>query len=860
MRCLWYIANDLDETRSIYDRTPIGLEFQTTIYGFNRPNFLKDVVFKKYLIINKSTTQLENMYFGYWSDDDLGGVQDDYVGCDTLLNLGFTYNSDNHTDHYGTAPPAIGHIFVQGPIIPASPTDSARFRDKWIRGYKNQRMTAFMLLISYWLDPWPPEDAASTMYNHLMGFVWNGNPIIDPHTGLVTKYVVPGDPVRGEGWYEGPGWPGGVDPGDRRQLISSGPFTMAPSDSQEVTIAILIAQGTDHLNSVTELKRKSQLTQFAYDINFKAAPIMDKPVLNAVPQNKGVTLYWDANTEEFNEVDKYLENQGFYDPTYTFEGYRIWQFRDLNGTEPGLLASFDIKNDVDIIYEWRIINGYPAEVVAIDGPNEGVRRSYMITENIYDQKPLNNANPYYFAVTAYAYSEFSDPSYVESEPEIIEVIPGLQKIDETFPYDSGEKIIAEHISGKGDGNVELIVIDPIALTGDEYRVIFEGEERGHLYSFINYSTNDTIIADCTSFAIDTVGAAIIDGFILKIQDTGMIEIEAVPGKNSAIKNVMEVKGPGGAELETPVDVFQHVNSTDQWEINSYYRYSYGPVDLLMQEINIHDAAGYHNYEIRFTSSGSEYYLSGATFGSTPWRKDDPKAADKVPFEIWDIGISDSDDDDIRLTIKTLDDYRSLLDDSTRVDQDGKWSRLENGDWEPIFAFFQDSIYLEPLPETSGRISIWSAASKIGKLIISGELPAEGAVIRITTWKPLSAEDVFSVVAAAPNTKDYAAAKTSLNDISVFPNPFLGTAILSGYSEQSFVRFTNLPAQVTIRIFSLAGVYVRRLEKNDENPWLDWDLKNNAGEQVSSGLYIAHLEMPNIGEKVMKLAVILEKQY
>jgi len=48
-------------------------------------------------------------------------------------------------------------------------------------------------------------------------------------------------------------------------------------------------------------------------------------------------------------------------------------------------------------------------------------------------------------------------------------------------------------------------------------------------------------------------------------------------------------------------------------------------------------------------------------------------------------------------------------------------------------------------------------------------------------------------------------------------------------------------------------------KNDDNPWLDWDLKNNAGEQVSSGVYIAHLEMPNIGEKVMKLAVILERQ-
>jgi hypothetical protein len=297
-----------------------------------------------------------------------------------------------------------------------------------------------------------------------------------------------------------------------------------------------------------------------------------------------------------------------------------------------------------------------------------------------------------------------------------------------------------------------------------------------------------------------------------------------------------------------------MNSTGEWEINSY-----GPFEDLKQFINMHDAAGYHSYEIRFTESGSEYYLTGSWFGFTPWRKDDPKAADKVPFEIWDIGRNDSVADDVRLTIKTLDDYFSMFDDSNRVDQDAKWSQLENGDWEPIIAYFVDSTYQEPLPESSGIIRD-ASRFKIGKIIINGELPAEGTVIRITTWKPLSEEDIFVVSTVKANKEDFVSAKDRLDDISVFPNPFLGTAIFSGYSEQSFVSFTNLPAQVTIRIFSLAGVYVRRIEKNDDNPWLDWNLKNNSGEQVSSGVYIAHLEMPNIGEKVMKLAVILEKQY
>ncbi len=627
---------------------------------------------------------------------------------------------------------------------------------------------------------------------------------------------------------------------------------MAPGDSQEVVITILIAMGDDHLDSISELKRKSQSVQTTYDLNFNIPPVMNKPDIAAVPADKSLTLYWETNVEAYNKLDPFLKKQGLSDSSYTFEGYRIWQFRDLEGTESRVLATYDIWNDVVEIYERRTINGFPAEVVAIYGPNEGVRRSHTVTENSYDKKPLNNANPYYFAVTAYAYSQFRDPTFIESEPEIIEVIPGLQKIDETYPYNSGEKIIADQISGNGDGLVELIVVDPDALTGDQYRVIFEGEGRDFAYSFINYTTNDTIIADCTDFYIDTVKAEIIDGFILKIQNTGREEIN-LTFNEYAIKDVLEVMGPGGINLEIPVDVIESSNSTGDWQITSYGKYG-----DLKQFINIADAIGYNNYEIRFTTNDSEYYTSGSFWGNTPWRWNDPKAADKVPFEIWDIGISDSDDDDIRLTIKTLDDYRSLLDDSIRVDQDGQWSQLENGDWEPIIAYFADSTYQVPLPETSGRIADGSRF-KIGKIIISGELPAEGTVIRITTWKPLSSEDIFVASAVKANKQDFASAKDRLDLISVFPNPFLGTALYSGYSEQSFVRFTNLPVRVTIRIFSLAGVYVRRIEKNDQNPWLDWDLKNNAGEQVSSGVYIAHLEMPNIGEKVMKLAVIQENR-
>ncbi|MCB0284161.1 MAG: hypothetical protein KDF60_16355, partial [Calditrichaeota bacterium] len=69
---------------------------------------------------------------------------------------------------------------------------------------------------------------------------------------------------------------------------------------------------------------------------------------------------------------------------------------------------------------------------------------------------------------------------------------------------------------------------------------------------------------------------------------------------------------------------------------------------------------------------------------------------------------------------------------------------------------------------------------------------------------------------------------------------------------------NLPGKVTLRIYNLAGVFVTKLEKDNASAWLDWDLKNVNGKNVASGIYIAHLDMPHIGKKVIKLALVNDK--
>jgi len=104
------------------------------------------------------------------------------------------------------------------------------------------------------------------------------------------------------------------------------------------------------------------------------------------------------------------------------------------------------------------------------------------------------------------------------------------------------------------------------------------------------------------------------------------------------------------------------------------------------------------------------------------------------------------------------------------------------------------------------------------------------------------------------------AKTQVDKINVFPNPYYGvnTEELNKYNK--FVTFSHLPDNATIRIFNLAGVHVRTIKKEDVGQYQRWDLANSAGLPVASGLYLAYIDLPDLGEtKILKIAIIQEQQ-
>ncbi|MBT4408465.1 MAG: T9SS C-terminal target domain-containing protein, partial [Bacteroidetes bacterium] len=93
--------------------------------------------------------------------------------------------------------------------------------------------------------------------------------------------------------------------------------------------------------------------------------------------------------------------------------------------------------------------------------------------------------------------------------------------------------------------------------------------------------------------------------------------------------------------------------------------------------------------------------------------------------------------------------------------------------------------------------------------------------------------------------------SALDLIRVVPNPYYGYSAYELTQLSNMVKVTNLPQICTISIYSLNGNLIRRITKDSDQTFVEWDIKNQYGIPVASGVYIFHIDAPNIGEKIVK---------
>jgi hypothetical protein len=173
--------------------------------------------------------------------------------------------------------------------------------------------------------------------------------------------------------------------------------------------------------------------------------------------------------------------------------------------------------------------------------------------------------------------------------------------------------------------------------------------------------------------------------------------------------------------------------------------------------------------------------------------------------------------------------RNLYTQSTLVDIMYVWSAMRISSGSPLFNN-GDELIIYPYTVTRPNIAA-----------------GYPLYYEVDTKKPT----VGSTVLATENNE--------LSKIKVVPNPYYGYNNLESSTSGRFVTFRNLPKQVTIKIYSLNGDLIRKIEKNDNASTIRWGLNNHDDIPIASGIYIALIDAPGIGTRSVKIAVFTPEE-
>jgi hypothetical protein len=240
----FWVMNDVGNVHEKNLTPPIGLEVRVTAFATAEEPFQRHT-FYRYEVVNRNTQPFEAARFGLFADPDLGDASDDYIGSDSTRGMAFVYNAFATDTQYGT-PPAAGYDFLSGAGV------SMYFSNS----------------VGPTSDPIGGED----YYNFLNGLWGDGEPLTEGGDGYmsggpVLDWAFPGAPEDNEFWSEvnTDGSGSSNNPGDRRNLLVSDAFTLAPGEARTFDLAILFAQGEDRFDSIVDLRAASDAVQARYD-------------------------------------------------------------------------------------------------------------------------------------------------------------------------------------------------------------------------------------------------------------------------------------------------------------------------------------------------------------------------------------------------------------------------------------------------------------------------------------------------------------------------------------------------------------------------------------------------------------------
>ncbi len=882
----WSVYND----GGIYAKQ--GINIRQTVWSQKNIPGLDEVVFVKYSLENSGTVSeiQNNVLFSLASDPDIGNPMDDLLGCNVNINEAFTYYHWKDSQLNGESVSFITTL-IQGPIVDSLQNDIAyklegeNFEVKTEMG-NNLPISAMHRISSYNFSTDPQQ-----IRSRMAGYE-NPYPCDDSYWGEVYNsdcnsisalFQYSGNPIKKDGWVNTVG-------SDQQYMLTTGEFNLDVGNTQDIIFAFVVGTGEDGTEALIDGQRISKKVRYTY---------FDKPWM--IPNVDAKTITYDNTIEILWETPQQI----YYSPSgygyrLNFEGYEVCMYDSPliqnmvdNTLNKKVIARYDEQNKIfRILIEDEI--DYNKELVYKDGiqlersiyrDEETGRIILKINWDPFNNEPLRKGKPYYISITPFALNRetlieydsrgsYLVPSntyygYFSNEPIIINDNKGNVGIvigeNLNDPFFRGVPL--EHVAGESEVEITYSIYDEESVTDDTYQIFFTKNELNPIYqlffSIQNITTGEYLMQD-QPFVDDFNNIQNLkDGFVINLgwEEPGSVSY-SFEGKDKWFKNFDQLKSGifyVGKDIEEKQKVFPV--SLRQSTVIS--------VDKLKRvELHFADTSRAYRYvrrAVRYTWQGLDNVDSGYV---------------RIPVSAYTI---DRYGNSKKISIALLE---NAFPNDSLGNPDGKWNPGTDISGSKEYLAIFDAEYSEDPYKHLAYTGLGNRASDIAHgytdnkfsdslknvarspwfdamYIVGFETHNNQAqfeptgIFTIEPAKILTPQDKYMWKVKKEKSLDERRAQ--FDKINVYPNPLFGyNSNSNGFGfgqDEPFITFSNLPEIADIMIYTLSGSLIRTIHKNDSGASYRWDLKNESGGRIASGMYIAIVEVPEFGQRVLKIGII-----
>jgi len=831
-RDIYSVFDDQDNSNPMGS---LGVEVESMAYTYGRP-YAEDMLIWEFTIHNTSGQQLDSVYVGYYAIFRPDFDNKDYINIiDSNTNDGndngdFVYIWDINNTKDGA--------------WEGDPTDMGIVGLNVLETPQNMGVTDFHYFsrdVAPSIDEemWPiissnPDNPF--LSNRRFFFHGNNRRIDNTHPDSLSQYFPEGAPIN--------------------YFIMTGPLTMAPGESVVSSVAVVMGSSGNvpFEPDTSDLMTNMRTTQQMYQRKYQGSGPPKTPTVLAHANDRQVRIVWDSDAE--NSKDNLTGNNDF-------EGYKIYRSQDLGKT-----WGTPITDQFGNVIGYRPLKIFDL-VDGIKGPDPAFNQSLGddtgLKHSFIDDNLINGIE-YWYCVTAYDKGNQNPDSLEQSyqsalgrsdqEKHTVSVVPGVtaQNFDDaTYDPVLNPDGSIPPIGGICQGRVSIDIIDPEAITGDDYLITFVdstlevvGSDTNYVLGFNLYrisagTADTTLILDHHLFSNETEdNLPVTDGFRLTV-----------------------LNSPEGTEF-AGWTLVNNDTTTFYWNTKPVERWIGDPATVQEEIYTVDD----YRVTIDTDPSGGLNarwldVFTGVSYDTTfhlPLKVEvitDPDNPIDVSENTWLLEYA---------VQAPWEEYRKFYYSQLGWDlvpgglayaagSPGFFERyfdLLNFEKYDIDAVSGDTTYTGLLLQTNHMPDIYRDA--YGDTVhINAVAPSNGDQFTIRTYKPFREEIYYEF---STNQANYSnTAGIDLNQIRVVPDPYI---VSNEWETSQFgkkLMFNHLPSECKITIYTVSGDHIVDLYHDDNKGFMFWDMRTKNDQFVAYGLYVYVVSLPDGRQKIGKFLVI-----